>query len=677
MSMLRMQRIHVYALLKYCKDILQTLQRRGVVEIEDVDMADSVFFKEDTSAYQAQYHSFCATAREAGAILARYAPQKKSLLKTFQGRDRLSAAEYDVLAEETPDILRVAYDIVSYQKNIDMNEAEKIKYQSQLEALRPWLSLDVPMNFSGTSTTRAFIGKFSTPKTSTDITSELAALIPEVEGIDVEIVYSDENQTCVFILAAKKDASAVSDALRRIGFEYPSYVATVVPAQREKEIDQHIHNRDDRILANVEKIKSCAEYYQKLEFLEDYYTMKADQYKAFDEVATSRNTFVLTGYIVEEDAQELKEYLEQHYDAEVELEISDTDDTPVKLRNNKFAEPVESVIATYSYPERHETDPTSIMAIFYYIFFGLMFSDAGYGLVMALACGILLAKFKNMEPGLRRSTKMFFWCGVSTTFWGLLFGSFFGDAVAVISETFFHTAPPAIPGLVVPIWFNPATDPMRMLMFSFLLGIIHLFFGLGLQAYNDIKHKEYLAVLYDVISWYLLVGGGILALLSMDMMENIAGFVLPPIWLKIGGIMAAAGALIILLFSGRDSKNPIKRFLKGAYGLYGATGYLSDILSYSRLLALGLATGVIAQVFNQIGSMVGGMLGGNIIGFILFMIIFVIGHGLNIGINALGAYVHTNRLQFVEFFGKFYHGGGREFKPFKINTKHYTVKEEL
>lgn len=169
------------------------------------------------------------------------------------------------------------------------------------------------------------------------------------------------------------------------------------------------------------------------------------------------------------------------------------------------------------------------------------------------------------------------------------------------------------------------------------------------------------------------MGGAILALLSMDMMGNIAGFVLPPVCMKIGGYMAIAGAVIILLFSGRDSKNPIKRFLKGAYGLYGATGYLSDILSYSRLLALGLATGVIAQVFNQIGS----MFGTSVIGVILFIIVFVVGHALNIGINALGAYVHTNRLQFVEFFGKFYKGGGKEFKPFTINTKYFTVKEEI
>ena len=673
MAMLKMQRIYIYALIKYCKDILETLQRRGVVEIENMELEDSVFFKEDTSPLQAQYQRSAATAGEALDILSRYAPQKKGLLSSFKGRERLSTDDYNRMVDNTQDTLRIAYDIISYQKNIDMNEAEKVKYEAQLEAIKPWLSLDVPMNFTGTATTTAFIGKFSETKSSTDIMTQLAELIPEVEGIDVEIISCDENQTCVFILAMKQDADRVSDALRRIGFEYPSYISPVAPKTREKQINKHLSNRDGRILEAEKNIKACEKYYPDLEFLEDYFVMKTERYQAFDEITTSRNTFILSGYITERDAQELKTYLEEHFDAQVELEDSDTPDTPVVLKNNKFAEPTESVLASYSYPDRREADPTSVMAIFYYIFFGMMFSDAGYGMVMALACGILLMKFKNMETGLRRSMKMFFWCGVSTTIWGLLFGSFFGDAVSVISNTFFHTPPPAIPGLVVPIWFNPVTDPMQMLMFSFLLGIIHLFAGLAIMAYNDIKHKEYLAVLYDVVSWYLLVGGAILALLSLDMMGNIAGFTLPPIFLTIGGIMAAIGAVLILLFSGRESKHPVKRFLKGVYGLYGATGYLSDILSYSRLLALGLATGVIAQVFNQIGS----MMGSGVIGIILFTLIFVIGHGLNIGINALGAYVHTNRLQFVEFFGKFYTGGGREFKPFKINTKHYTVKEEI
>ena len=672
MAMLKMQRIYVYALLKYCKDILEALQRRGVVEIENLNIEDSVFFKDDTSAYQAQYQRMASTALEANEILSRYVKQKKGLLSSFKGRKQLTREEYDKLVDETPDILRIAYDIISCQKNIDTNEAEKVKYQSQLEIIRPWLSLDVPMNFTGTATTRAFIGKFPGDKTTTEIVTELAEIIPEVEGIEVEMISHDTNQTCVFILTSRKDADAVSDALRRIGFEYPSYISPVIPKQREKEINKHLSNRDGRILENENVIKSYEKYAEKLNFLEDYYVMKTERYAAYDDIAASRNTFVLTGYIPEPDAQSLKEYLETAFDAEVELEEAKNDDAPVKLKNNKFAEPAESVLASYSYPDHHEADPTSIMAIFYYVFFGMMFSDAGYGLVMAIACAVCLFKFKGMEPGLKRSMKMFFWCGVSTTIWGLLFGSFFGDAISVISTTFFHTQPPAIPGLVVPLWLNPVSDPMKVLMLSFLLGIIHLFVGLGIMAYNYIKNKEYLPVIYDVISWYLLVGGAILALLSTDMMGNIAGFTIPPIFLTIGGIMAAVGAVIIVLFSGRESRNPVIRLLKGVYGLYGATGYLSDILSYSRLLALGMATGIIAQVFNLVGT----ILGDSFIGVIVFIIVFIIGHSVNIGINALGAYVHTNRLQFVEFFGKFYKGGGREFKPFQINTKHYTVKED-
>ena len=233
MAVLRMQRIYIYALIKYCKDIMEMLQRRGVIEIENIDLEDSVFYKDDTASIRAQYSGVVASSREAQEILARYAPRKKGLLSSFAGREQLSRSDYDKLANEAPDILRVAYDISAYQKNIDMNEAEKVKYQTQLDIIQPWLDLDVPMTFSGTSTTRAFIGSFAGIKTSTDITAQLAEIIPDVESVDIEIVHNDENQTCVFVLAAASDADAVSDALRRIGFEYPSYQSPVVPRQRE------------------------------------------------------------------------------------------------------------------------------------------------------------------------------------------------------------------------------------------------------------------------------------------------------------------------------------------------------------------------------------------------------------------------------------------------------------
>ena len=161
-------------------------------------------------------------------------------------------------------------------------------------------------------------------------------------------------------------------------------------------------------------------------------------------------------------------------------------------------------------------------------------------------------------------------------------------------------------------------------------------------------------------------------LLSLDMFVTMTGLRIPSAVAKIAAVCSGIGALGILLFGGRSSQNPGKRIAKGLYALYGISGYLSDILSYSRLLALGLATGVIATVFNKMGS----MFGDGILGFILFLIVFLIGHTLNIGINLLGAYVHTNRLQFVEFFGKFYEGGGKKFRPYAAHTKFYKIKGE-
>ena len=217
-------------------------------------------------------------------------------------------------------------------------------------------------------------------------------------------------------------------------------------------------------------------------------------------------------------------------------------------------------------------------------------------------------------------------------------------------------------------------DNRKMLVFSMLFGVIHLFLGLGMKGYMLLKDKKYLDFVCDVVFWYLLLIGLILILLPSGMFESISQmqFNFPPILNQAAKLMAVAGAAGILLMSGRGRKNWFLRVALGAYDLYGVTSWLSDVLSYSRLLALGLATGVIGSVINSMGA----MLGGGVVGAIGFTLVFLIGHSVNIGINLLGAYVHTNRLQYVEFFGKFYEGGGRPFNPFSIHTNYVEFKEE-
>jgi V/A-type H+-transporting ATPase subunit I len=261
------------------------------------------------------------------------------------------------------------------------------------------------------------------------------------------------------------------------------------------------------------------------------------------------------------------------------------------------------------------------------------------------------------------------YCGLSTLFWGVMFGGYFGDAVTVIAKTFFGKSV-EIPAL----WFVPLNDPMRLLMYSMLFGLIHLFTGLALKGYMMLRDKDIKSFICDVLSWFMLIVGLLLILMQSSIYASLAGssIVLGSVGSAAAKLLAAAGALIILFTAGRSSKNPGKRLAKGAYSLYDITSWLSDLLSYSRLLALGLATGVIAQVINSMGSMAGN----GFFGAVVFIIVFIVGHLFNLAINLLGAYVHTNRLQYVEFFGKFYEGGGRKFNPFRESTDYVRIKED-
>ncbi len=667
MAIVQMRKISVYALKKHRKDILEHLQRRGVIEIV-CSPFDDRFVQEDTSSQRNVFLKSSAAAATAWEAINKYCYEKKSLLSSFEGRAHISDEDYYKFVSNKDEIMRVAAEINLCEKKQAELKAEILKLENQCTMLNAWLELDISMRFKGTHSTRAFIGSFPDAKDSETLLKELAVKAPDV-SFDLEILSTSTDQTCVCAICHKKYSQQAEEALRAVGFSYPPLPTKATPRERLDELKSRIKEYEKQIDDYISQITKNVGMRNALKFMEDYFVMRADKYDVITRLSNSKRCFILTGYATAENAEKLESDLTTKYEAYVELEEpGDGKEVPTVLKNNSFARPVEGVIETYSLPQRREIDPTFVMSIFYYILFGIMFSDAGYGFVMALACFICLKKFKRMEEGLKRSLKMFMYCGISTIFWGAMFGSFFGDAITVISETFFHHKI-----VVDAIWFNPVKEPMRMLMFSFVLGIFHLFAGLGMLAYKHIKSGHPMYAVYDSLSWFLIVGGAIVYLLSMDMLYNITGVLLPTQVGNVGGILAIIGAVIVVFFSGRESVNPIKRLLKGLYGIYGVTSYLSDILSYSRLLALGLATGVIGQVFNQI-AIIGGT---GVVGTIVFVLVFVIGHLLNIGINALGAYVHTNRLQFVEFFNKFYEGDGKPFEPFAVKTKHYNVKEDI
>jgi len=671
MAILPMKRIHIYALLKDRRPILEMLQRFGTVQIEDDLKEDGVFLKKDVSDAKQNTERDLTLVGEALEVLESYVPEPKSLLDALKGKNEVAADEFERLGSRYEEVIKTADHIRNLDRHIAERKSEIHRINVQVEALTPWCSLDVPLNFRGTRSVSAFIGTLPGDMSLENILVKLSDLLPDVEGIHADIISSGKNQTCIFLLCPRKDAAAVEGALRALGFARPSASSgDITPAKQKAELEDDRKRIEQDLGKSEKEIKQLAEKRNELKLLYDWLTMRLERLECAKCLLESRHTFVASGFIPQREAQMVASELSSSYLAYVELEDpGDDDDIPVLLENSKFSEPVEGVLRSFSFPAKGEIDPIGIMSIFYYILFGLMLSDAAYGLIMTVGCGFCLLKFKNMEDSMRKTLRMFMFCGISTVFWGALFGSWFGDVVTVVSTTFFDKTVS-----IKPLWFEPMSDPMRMLVFSMAMGIVHLFTGLGAKLYQCIRARQYKDALYDAVFWYMLVGGLIVFALSTEKFVEIINisFIIPKAVGKAAALIAAVAAIGIILTSGRESKNWFKRILKGLYGLYNVTGYMSDILSYSRLLALGLATGVIASVINQMGAM-GGK---SVTGVILFIIVFLAGHSINIGINLLGAYVHTNRLSFVEFFGKFYEGGGSEFAPLGVHTKYFKLKEE-
>ena len=669
MAIVSMRHLTLYGLKKDRKSIMELLQRRGVVEITPCPVEDERYQPPDVSAARAVFDKRIHVMTQALAVLEREVDFPSSMFSSREGRRPITVEDYESFASDRDEIFDVAEQLNTLDRQITEQQADIIKCRTQQEALTPWKDLDIPLSTTGTTSTAVLIGSLPQEYSTETLLSVLAEKLPETD-VSLEILRATPEQTCLFLLCLKPDADAVLAVLNNLGFARPAVTGRQPTAAMLAQLDEQIAKDEQGIEAAKKSIADCAGFRHALQFTIDHYTMRSEKYEMIGQLKQSGRLFILTGWLPEKKAPALVQDIEAHYDAAVEIEApAEGEQPPVLLKNGHFSSPVESVVESFGLPAGQERDPTSIMAIFYYFLFGMMLSDAAYGLIMVIATTVLLRKFPNMERGMRQSLRMFRYGGISTAIWGVLFGGYFGDAPAVIASTFFGSD-----FSIPPLWFSPVDEPMRMLMFSFLVGIIHLFTGLGVKLVDDCRNGHIKDGIYDVVFWYMLVGGGIVYLLTVPTFLNMAGlsFRLPDMVGTIAAICAGIGAIGIVLTAGRDSRSPVKRLLKGLYGLYNVTGYLSDILSYSRLLALGLATGVIATVFNKMGSMAGG----GVAGVILFIVVFLIGHTLNIGINLLGAYVHTNRLQFVEFFGKFYEGGGKAFAPFSAHTRYYKFKED-
>ena len=674
MAVVEMQKISISAHRSNRKAILETLQKLEVIQVVEADLDETGLRHKNTADARATFEKNADLADQALAILDKYVPEKQGMLSGLAGKELIDDASFDKVVESQQDCMAVARKIVRNEKEISECSGNILKNENQKESLVPWMNLDVPMSFTGTDKTAAFIGSVQGVCDEAQVYALIREKTEGIEELSVTVLSSESDMTNIFVLCLKEAREKVESALRSLGFAKPPQAVLGVPKKVAEDLDRDTEKQKTEIERLKKGIEEYAGSREDLRVVSDYYRTRAEKYRLLGTIPQTRKAFFIEGWVPAESAEAVAKLLTEKYGAVVDYEEKKEGETePTLLRNNKFSRNYEPVLASYGLPQHGKVDPTTIMSFFYMFFFGMMLSDAGYGLLMVIGCGIALLKFPRMAQGMKKMITMFFWCGVSTVFWGIMFGGFFGDVIDVVAKTFFGYTGDKI---VKPLWFDPLTSPMRLLIWCMLFGIIHLFFGLGIKGYQYLKDGDIVGFVSDIIAWYAFLIGLILMLLPTDLFANIAQmqFNFPPFVAPLAKGLAIGGMVVILLMSGRANKNWGLRIALGAYDIYGVTGWLSDALSYSRLLALGLATGVIASVINTMAAMVGE--GKGIIGLIIFFIIFIIGSVLNFAINLLGAYVHTNRLQYVEFFGKFYDGGGEPFEPFETKTKYIEFNKE-
>lgn len=656
MSKLKILKFEAATLQNNGKNLLEQIQKLGVAELESFN--DRRLFETSGTDSVAMCEKSLDVISNAMEILKENGADFG--IGMFSGRKEIECEEYNKRSRNIALVLEKCQEICELKKAVSDMENERVRNVTLFDSLAAWKKLDVPLSGISTDKTCFLVGAFPREYTFETLTLLISESLPHISEYTVEILYSSKEITSAVVVCHKDVSNEFSAFLRSLSFTAPADEAGISAAERIKQLEEKIQELEEKIALAKDSFLHYLEMCDDIKLAYDYYSVKRDEYASLSNVKFSDKTLYLRGYVPEKMAGKLSKVIERNEGFVVYSEPAEDEDFPVLLSNGKFSEPVEGIVEMFAMPGKGDIDPSKLMAFFYYLLFGMMLSDAGYGLVLGLG-SLLLLRFTSVEGSMRKMLKMFVYCGISTVFWGALFGSWFGDAIPVIRREFFGVENPGS----VALWFDPISDPIKLLLFSFAIGICHLFLGVFALGYMRWRDGDKVSALCDTVPIVLMVLGA--APLAAGVIVSV-----PSAVTSVAKYLAIAGVVLIILTSSR-SGNIIFRLFGGLYALYNtASGYLSDILSYSRLLALGLATGSIGSVVNMLAV----MMDGPVIKEISFVVIFIVGHTLNMAINVLGAYVHTNRLQFVELFSKFYEGGGRAFNPLKFNTKFYRLKEE-
>jgi len=632
--------------------LLETLQRHGICQILNTEEASVSKDWPDLGTAgrpprEIQY--LVARLTKAIAFLKRYAKPAKGLATVLAPRTVIDEKVYNQVVSDQQ-LLRIVDQAEQLEKTIEKLQSESENLSSTLTELQPWEQLETAVeHLSSLEQTTCLTGLV--PSQQFD---QIEEKIQQLDAIIQRVGEANNKYTCL-VVCLNENLSEAQKLLRSADFETVNFekmtgtVAELIRRHTEK-----LNQTTKQLNSQYEKAASLSANLLKLEILCDHYTNLLNREQVKDTAPATEQTVILEGWVKRKDLPRLEDIVSGFAASSLnKIEPAEGENIPVEIENSNIIKPFEVITRLYGMPQHFEVDPTVFLAPFFAVFFGLCLTDAGYGLII-LAISVY---FIRKMQGDKKLMWMLTICSIATIVAGALMGGWFGDAV----QKFIPSLEPLRQKM---IWFDPMQYPLRFFALSLIIGYIQIMAGLLIAFIHDLKRKLYIAALCDRLTWLIMLNSIVVFALAKTGK-------MPSQLSSLFGYSAMLSAAVIFLFSHREG-NWGTRLGMGFYNLFSALFYIGDVLSYLRLMALGLVTAGLAMAVNQIAELAYQL---PFVGFIIAILILVGGHLFNLGINALGAFVHTLRLQYAEFFPKFFSGGGLPFEPLGKSYKHIYIKK--
>ena len=649
MAIAKMKKITLLAEQAHKENLLKSVQEMQSIEI--VSLADKddenllEGFKKETSDSNVQnLETKLQDIEYAIDYLDDYVAQPGMIEKLKNKREIYTLPELEKYVENS-EVDELVQKVSNKEQEINRLN-EELKTLGQEETFfRKWRNL----NFMPNEVDRFKLMHVMVGTVDAEQADPLLDAVKENGKIYYEEIYRRSDEVAYLFILPNDEVKALMNGISQYSYRELKYEYELLP---EDELYKNLIEQKDKReqLDSIKKeMHGWKSVYKDLQLAEEYYYNITERNKAKNILTNSPHLFLLSGWIEEEKITELKATISNTIGEEEvvvltdEIKMEEYRDVPIVLKNNKVIQPFEMITEMFSYPQYNEVDPTPYMFPFFMIFFGMIGADLGYGLIL-FAATLAGLKLFNIEGSQKRFIKFLHILSYPTMAFGLFFGSFFGIELPVQV-------------------LSLQDDVIEIMIISVAIGIFQLVFGLIMNGIIKARQGQRASSYIDGYAWAMMLIGVVLYVLG----SMVLGM---PLLSQFGIGLALINVVGILVVSTISSDNKGLGFGLGLYNLYGVSGYIGDIVSYTRLMALGVASANIAMAFNLI------------IGFLPPLIRFTVGvviiialQALNIALAFLSAYVHSSRLQYVEFFGKFFEGGGKPLLPLKTLENHIWLKK--